>query len=41
VHRSYYVTRDKVDDLAIEAFPVVDKPNNIGSSEGVSFRSFA
>jgi D-alanine-D-alanine ligase len=41
VPRSYYITRDMVGDFGIEAFPVVVKPNNMGGSEGVSFRSFA
>ncbi|HME52671.1 MAG TPA: hypothetical protein VKM55_10670 [Candidatus Lokiarchaeia archaeon] len=41
VPKSYYVMQDTVDDLHVEAFPVLVKPNNEGGSEGISFKSLA
>ena len=41
VPKSYYVMRDTVDDLHVEKFPVLVKPNNEGGSEGVSFKGLA
>ena len=41
VPKSYYVTRDIANDLDVDSFPVVVKPNNAGGSEGVSFKSIA
>lgn len=41
VPKSYYVMRDMANDLQIEGFPVLVKPNNEGGSEGISFKSLA
>lgn len=41
VPKSYYINRDTVDELNVENYPVLVKPNNEGGSEGVSFKSLA
>jgi D-alanine-D-alanine ligase len=41
VPKSYFVTQDATEDLDVESFPVIVKPNNAGGSEGISFKSFA